>query len=159
MSPYFTQFDHDHMEIALEEAHAAGERGEVPVGAVAVYDKVLIARHGNRREELDDPSAHAEILVLREAAKQMKSWRLTGVHLYVTLEPCIMCCGALMAARIERLYYGCRDDRFGGQSLYHLLTDARLNHQVDARSGLQEAACKKLLDDFFRTRRNSLLNK
>jgi tRNA(adenine34) deaminase len=142
------------MEIALVEARAARDRGEVPVGAVAVSDERLIGRGRNRTEELQDPVAHAEILALREAARELGSWRLLGVTLYSTLEPCAMCSGACVLARIERLVYGADDPKAGmSGSLATLPQDPRLNHRVEIVRGILAEECGELLRSFFRDRR------
>jgi tRNA(adenine34) deaminase len=142
------------MEIALVEARAARDLGEVPVGAVAVTDERLIGRGRNRTEELQDPVAHAEILALREAARALGSWRLLGVTLYSTLEPCAMCSGACVLARIERLVYGADDPKAGmSGSLATLPQDPRLNHRVEIVRGVLATECGELLRSFFRDRR------
>ena len=142
------------MEAALEEARAALDAGEVPVGAVAVRDGAIVGRGRNRTVELQDPTAHAEMLALREAAAALGSWRLIGVSLYVTLEPCAMCSGACVLARIDRLVYGAADPKAGmSGSLASIPTDPRLNHRVDIVGGILAAACGALLKDFFRARR------
>jgi tRNA(adenine34) deaminase len=142
------------MNLALEEAALAFERGEVPVGAVLVRDGEVIKSGHNRREESRDPSAHAEIMVLRAGAEGSDSWRLLGTTLYVTKEPCIMCAGGILNSRVQRLVYGCRDTKAGGvDSLYTLLNDRRLNHQVEVTSGVLEEQCASLLRRFFRERR------
>jgi tRNA(adenine34) deaminase len=128
--------------------------GEVPVGAVVVKDGKVISSSHNLRETTKDPSAHAEILALRDATKRSDSWRLTESTLYVTKEPCIMCAGALVNARITRLVYGCRDEKAGGvDSLYRILNDRRLNHQVGVVSGILEDECAEILRIFFKDRR------
>lgn len=142
------------MEIALEEARAARDRGEVPVGAVAVSGERLIGRGRNRTEELQDPVAHAEILALREAARALGSWRLLGVTLYSTLEPCAMCSGACVLARIQRLVFGADDPKAGmSGSLATLPQDPRLNHRVEIVRGVLADECGELLRSFFRDRR------
>jgi len=149
--------DEDHrvwMEEALVEARHAGERGEVPVGAVAVLDGRLVGRAGNRTEELQDATAHAEMLALREAADAVGSWRLTGVTLYATLEPCAMCSGACVLARIDRLVYGADDPKAGmSGSLANVPQDPRLNHRVEVIRGMLADECGALLKEFFRDRR------
>jgi len=143
------------MRLALKEAGLAFFEGEVPVGAVVVKDGKVISSSHNLREISKDPSAHAEILALRDATKISDSWRLTGLTLYVTKEPCIMCSGALVNSRITRLVYGCRDEKAGGvDSLYSILNDSRLNHQVEVVSGVLEDECAELLRSFFKERRN-----
>ena len=142
------------LELALEEARAALAGGEVPVGAVAVRDGAIIGRGRNRTEELQDPTAHAEMVTLRAAARALGSWRLTGVSLYVTLEPCAMCSGACVLARIDRLVYGAADPKAGmSGSLASIPTDPRLNHRVVVVGGILAAECGSLLTDFFRARR------
>lgn len=142
------------MQLAHEEAMLAYRAGEVPVGAVVVRDRQVLARAHNLRETSCDPSAHAEILALRASTEAADTWRLSGTTLYVTLEPCIMCSGAIINARVGRLVYGCRDVKAGGvDSLYSILTDSRLNHQVDVTAGVLEEDCASLLRQFFRERR------
>ena len=138
----------------MKEAGLAFHRGEVPVGAVVVKDEKVVSSSHNCREASKDPSAHAEILAIRDATKISDSWRLTGLTLYVTKEPCIMCAGALVNSRITRLVYGCRDEKAGGvDSLYSILSDRRLNHQVEVVSGVLENECAGILKDFFKERR------
>jgi len=142
------------MRLALKEAGLAFQRGEVPVGAVISKDGKVVSSSHNLRETSKDPSAHAEILVIRDATKISDSWRLTGLTLYVTKEPCIMCAGALVNSRIARLVYGCRDEKAGGvDSLYRILNDKRLNHQVEVVSGVLDEECAAMLRNFFRERR------
>jgi tRNA(adenine34) deaminase len=142
------------MRLALKEAGLAFLEGEVPVGAVVVKDGEVISYSHNLREISKDPSAHAEILAIRDATKISDSWRLAGLTLYVTKEPCIMCAGALVNSRISRLVYGCKDEKAGGvDSLYTILNDRRLNHQVEVVSGVLEDECAGLLRKFFKERR------
>ena len=142
------------MELALAAARDAGQRGDVPVGAVVVYDDRVIGEGGNRTEELRDPTAHAEMLALRSAAAQLGSWRLTGATLYVTLEPCAMCAGAAVLARIDRLVFGADDPKAGMcGSLANLADDARLNHRIEIMRNVRSAECGALLKAFFRDRR------
>nr|WP_242823322.1 tRNA adenosine(34) deaminase TadA [Thermaerobacter subterraneus] len=144
------------MAEALAEARRALALGEVPVGAVAVYQDAIIARGHNLRERLGDPTAHAEILVLREAAARLGGWRLEGVTLYVTLEPCPMCAGAIVLARVPRLVYGARDPKAGAAgSLMNLVQHDRLNHRVELRSGVLADASAALLRGFFRRLRDT----
>lgn len=151
-----TPADYIFMQEALLEAEKAAADGEVPVGAVLVKDGQIIVRAHNQREMSGDPTAHAEIIVLQEAAKLARNWRLTGLSLYVTLEPCTMCAGALVLARIDRLIYGARDSKAGAVgSLMNIVQDERLNHYVKVSSGVMEAECGKILKDFFRQRRKS----
>jgi tRNA(adenine34) deaminase len=146
--------DEDYMRLALEAAAEAGERGEVPVGAVVVAGGRVVAQAGNRRETTGDPTAHAEILALRQAATALGSWRLTGSELYVTLEPCLMCAGALVAARIERLVFGAPDPKAGAcGSLYNLCADPRLNHELPVRAGVLRDECAEMLSGWFARRR------
>ena len=142
------------METALEEARAALARGEVPVGVVAVREDEIVGRGRNRTGELQDPTAHAEMLALREAAAALKSWRLIGVSLYVTLEPCAMCSGACVLGRIDRLVYGASDPKAGmSGSLASIPADPRLNHRVEIIGGVLADECGMLLVGFFRARR------
>jgi tRNA(adenine34) deaminase len=142
------------MALALDEARRAGERGEVPVGAVVLVDGRVVSQAGNRRERDGDPTAHAEVLALRAAAAAMGSWRLDGASLVVTLEPCPMCAGALLSARVERVVFGAANTENGAcGTLYNLCVDPRLNHEVVVVHGVQAAAASALLDDFFAARR------
>jgi tRNA(adenine34) deaminase len=142
------------MRLALEQAEAARAHGDVPVGAVVVRDRRVIATAGNEREQRADPTAHAEILALRAAANAAGDWHLDGSTVYVTLEPCVMCAGALVAARVERLVYGPQDPRAGAAlSLYNVVCDPRLNHQIEITSGVLAEECARLLRDFFEGRR------
>lgn len=142
------------MRLALEEASLAFIEGEVPVGALLVKDGEVIAKAHNCRESSRDPTAHAEILALRAGTRKNDSWRLTNSTLYVTKEPCIMCAGAMLNARLGRLVYGCKDSKGGAvDSLYNLLSDKRLNHQVEIVSGVLEDECALILKRFFQERR------
>jgi tRNA(adenine34) deaminase len=146
--------DDDAMGLALDEARRALDHGDVPVGAVALVGGEVVASDHNRREELGDPTAHAELLVVRAAARVVGGWRLGGVTLVVTLEPCPMCAGALVAARVGRLVFGAADPRAGAcGSLYNLCTDPRLNHDVVVTHGVRAAECSGLLAHFFTARR------
>lgn len=143
------------MDIALHEAQDAADRGEVPVGAVIVHKGEVIAKSGNTIAASHDPTGHAEILVIREAARILGSERLIDCHLYVTLEPCTMCAGAISHARIRRLYYGAADEKGGGVDHgARFFTQATCHHRPEVYSGFQEAECEILLKDFFKTRRN-----
>jgi tRNA(adenine34) deaminase len=146
--------DEDAMELALAEARLAAEEGEVPVGAVALIDgRVVSARH-NEREAAADPTAHAEILALRDAAVAVGGWRLDAVTLVVTLEPCPMCAGALVAGRVRRIVFGASDPRAGAcGTLYNLCADPRLNHELDVTGGVAATACGDLLSSFFAEKR------
>ena len=138
------------MRLALEEASLAFSKGEVPVGAVLVSEDVVIARTHNTRESSKDPTAHAELNAIRIGAQKGCNWRLTEATLYVTKEPCIMCAGAMVNARISRVFYGCKDEKGGAvDSLYLLLSDKRLNHQVEVISGILADECAELLKRFF----------
>jgi len=143
------------MKEALKEAEKAYEKGEVPVGAVLVLEGKIISKAHNIKESISDPTAHAEILAIREACKALDAWRLTEATLYVTKEPCIMCCGAIINARLKRLVFGCKDSKGGGAvSLYNILQDRRLNHQVEIKDGILEEECREILQRFFKELRN-----
>ena len=138
------------MRRALAAAAEAAGRGEVPVGAVVVLGDQVVSVAHNERETASDPTAHAEVLALRRAAAALGSWRLCDADLYATMEPCPMCAGALVNARIRRVYYGCDDPKAGAvRSLYQILDDRRLNHRVEAIPGLLGADAAALLRDFF----------
>jgi len=138
------------MKLALQEANRAVEKEEVPVGAVVVCGDRVVGRGHNRREELQSPTAHAEMLALQEAASSLRSWRLQDCTLYVTLEPCVMCVGAILQARIARLVFGCLDPKGGAaESLYRLCEDPRLNHNVVVTSGVLGSECARILSEFF----------
>ena len=141
-----------HMEMALEEAQLAADADEVPVGAVIVsLDKGVIARAHNQREQLLDPTAHAEMIAIREAAKAVGGWRLVGATLYVTQEPCPMCAGAIVNARVEKVVFGCDNPKAGAvRTLYRMLEDSRLNHRVHVEGGVLANECGGLLTEFFR---------
>jgi tRNA(adenine34) deaminase len=142
------------MKMALEEAGKAFDKNEPPVGAVIVYEGDIIARGHNLRETLQDPTAHAEMLAIRSAASKLKRWRLNDCTLYVTLEPCAMCAGAMVLARLERLVYGADDPKAGAVgSLMNLVSDERLNHQIKFYGGVLASECGALLKDFFSSRR------
>lgn len=139
------------MQAALAEARQAELLGEVPIGAVVVYQGQIVGRGHNMREHFQDATYHAEMLAIMEACTTLGSWRLTGCELYVTLEPCIMCAGAMINARIDHLYYAAPDPKAGGvTSLYQLLNDQRLNHQVTVHAGLLADQAAQMLRDFFR---------
>ena len=148
--------DDDWMAEALTLAGRAGARGEVPVGAVVVCDGAIVGRGGNAPIAGNDPTAHAEIAALREAAAALGNYRLPGCALYVTLEPCAMCAGAIMHARLARLVYGARDPKTGAcGSVVDLFAELRLNHHTRVRGGVAEDACGSLLTQFFAARRRS----
>ena len=143
------------MRVALEQAQRVRDAGDVPVGAVLLDpDGKVVAAAGNEREATTDPTAHAEVVVLRRAAAASGTWRLDGHTLVVTLEPCTMCAGALVLARVERCVFGAYDPKAGAvASLFDVLRDPRLNHRVDVRGGILEAECAQVLLDFFERRR------
>ncbi len=147
--------DDEAMVLALAEAAEAGAAGDVPVGAVVLGPAgEVLARDHNRREETGDPTAHAEVLALRAAARTAGSWRLAATTVVVTLEPCPLCAGALLAARVARVVFGAADPKAGAcGSLYNLCVDPRLNHQLEVVAGLREAECAELLSGFFAGRR------
>lgn len=146
--------DQRFMKIAIEQAQIAEENGDVPIGAVIVYQNQIIGKAYNQREQLQDPTAHAEIIALTQAAAFLESWRLHDCTIYVTLEPCPMCAGALVLARLDRLVYGCDDSKTGAvKSLYNIVQDDRLNHRLEVTSGILSNECSKLLQDFFLRRR------
>jgi len=142
------------MRLAIEEAVAAQAHGDVPIGAVVVRDGEVVARRHNERELTGDPTAHAEVLALRDAAAVVGHWRLTDCTLYVTLEPCVMCAGALVNARIGRVVYGAVDPKAGAvESLYEVCGDGRLNHRPPVQAGMLADECGALLKQFFAARR------
>ena len=144
------EIDQRYLEQALREARQAFEAGEVPVGAVVVRDGKIIGRGQNRRESLQDPTAHAEILAITAAANHVGDWRLKGCTLYVTKEPCPMCGGALVNARLDRLVFGAYDEQAGCcGSLYQLCRDPRFNHQLEVAGGILEPQCREILQEFF----------
>jgi tRNA(adenine34) deaminase len=150
------QSDETLMYLALEEARSCVATGDVPVGAVIARDGDVLAAAGNGRERLQDPTAHAEVLVLREAARRTGSWRLDGCTLVVTLEPCAMCAGAIVLARVQRVVFGATDPKAGfAGSLGDLVRDARLNHHVELTSGVLAEECGEVVREFFRGRRGS----
>jgi tRNA(adenine34) deaminase len=146
--------DEQAMVLALAEAREAAGRGEVPVGAVVIADGTVVGASGNERETLQDPTAHAEILALRQAAAALGSWRLGNATLYVTLEPCPMCAGALVAARLGRVVFGAVDPKAGAcGSLYNLCADPRLNHELPVAGGVLGEECSSVLSEWFAARR------
>jgi tRNA(adenine34) deaminase len=146
--------DETFMAEALAEARRAAAEGEVPIGAVLVIEGRIAGRGRNARERLRDPTAHAEILALQEAARTLGRWRLTGSTMYATLEPCPMCAGALVNARVDRLVYGVADPKAGAvETLFDIVRDARLNHRVAVSSGVLGEECSAVLREFFRERR------
>jgi tRNA(adenine34) deaminase len=143
------------MEAALLLAREAADDGDVPVGAVVVCDGVIVGRGRNRREADGDPISHAEVLALQDAARARGSWRLDGCTLFVTLEPCPMCAGAIVQSRVARLVFGARDDKLGGvRSLFQICDDPRSYHRVDVHEGVLSGECSAILRDFFGARRS-----
>jgi tRNA(Arg) A34 adenosine deaminase TadA len=143
------------MGLALDEARRAGAAGEVPVGAVVVLDDRVIGSGHNQPIAASDPTAHAEILALRQAARTVANYRLPGATLYATVEPCPMCCGAVLHARLARVVYGAADAKAGAaRSLYRLLDDPRMNHEVIVSAGVRSLECATLLSEFFKSRRS-----
>ncbi len=148
--------DDDAMAIALSEARAAAAEGDVPVGAVTLHGGQVVAARHNERERSGDPTAHAEMLALRDTAAALGGWRLSEVTMVVTLEPCPMCAGALVAARVGRLVFGATDPRAGAcGTLYNLCADPRLNHELPVEGGLRAAECGDLLSSFFAAKRGA----
>jgi tRNA(adenine34) deaminase len=148
------EMDQVYMQLALAQAEQARAAGEVPVGAVIVHESRVIAAAHNQREQLHDPTAHAEMIAITQAAEALQSWRLEGCRLYVTLEPCPMCAGAILQARIPQLIFGAADPKAGAvQSLYQLLSDVRLNHRTQFTAGVLADRCGRLLSDFFQRQR------
>ncbi|MHC4291399.1 MAG: tRNA adenosine(34) deaminase TadA [Planctomycetota bacterium] len=146
--------DEQYMQKAIDQAYIAEENGDVPIGCVIVHENRVIAKAYNQREQLNDPTAHAEIIALTQASEFIGNWRLHGCTIYVTLEPCPMCAGALVLGRLDRLVYGTDDPKTGAvKSLYNIVQDERLNHRLNVTSGVLEDECKKQLQDFFQRRR------
>ena len=146
--------DERYMQLALEQAEAAAAADEAPVGAVIVADGRVLAAARNEREALRDPTAHAEMIAITQAASALKNWRLEHCTLYVTLEPCPMCAGAIVLARIPRVVFGALDPKGGAaRSLYQLLEDPRLNHSVEVVEGVLSEPCGRVLSEFFREKR------
>jgi tRNA(adenine34) deaminase len=148
---YLLSRDYRYMDMAIDQAKEAQTLGEVPIGAVLVSgDGMVLAAAGNRRETWQDPTAHAELMVLRQAAQRLGSWRLLDTTLYVTLEPCVMCMGAIILARVPTLVFGAKDPRAGAVgSIYDFSCDERFNHSVEVRSGVRAEECGALLSNFF----------
>jgi tRNA(adenine34) deaminase len=142
------------MAQALVEANLARDEGEVPVGAVAVLKGRIVGRGHNRNDALQDPTAHAEIIALSAAAQSMANWRLSGVTLYVTMEPCLMCTGALILSRVRRVVFGIRDEKFGAcGSVYDIPWDNRFSHKLEVKPGVLEDECRRVLQLFFQQHR------
>src|SRR5437016_5363851 len=151
----YMDVDEPFMDLALAEARKAEAAGEVPVGAVIVANGVVIARGFNQPISLSDPTAHAEIISIREACRHTGNYRLSNATMYCTVEPCMMCAGAMIHARLARLVFGTPDPKAGSAgSIYNVLTDPRLNHRVEVISGIREDECASLLRDFFQRRRS-----
>jgi len=147
------------MRVAIEAARVAEENDDVPIGAVIVHNNQIIAKAYNQREQLQDPTAHAEIIALTQAAAALETWRLNGCTMYVTLEPCPMCAGALVLARIDRIVYGCDDPKTGAiKSLYNIVQDNRLNHRVEVTCGILSDEYSRILQEFFKKRRTENLD-
>lgn len=145
------------MRAALVEAQKAYDLGEVPIGAVVVRDGAIVATGHNLRERDRDPTAHAEVVAIRHAARRLGSWRLTDCTLYVTIEPCPLCAGALVMARIDRLVYGAADPKAGAvDTLYDIVRDARLNHRIEVTAGVLQEECAALMQSFFRRLRKGV---
>ena len=146
--------DERFMRAAIEAARVAEDNGDVPIGAVIVFENRIIAKAYNQKEQLADPTAHAEIIALTQAAAALQSWRLNGCTIYVTLEPCPMCAGALVLSRMNRLVYGCDDPKAGAcKSMYNIVQDGRLNHRLEVTGGIMEDQCREQLQEFFAKRR------
>lgn len=146
--------DEQYMRLALDEAVAAFDEDEVPIGAVIVHGGAVIGRGHNQRERLADPTAHAEMIAITAAAESLRDWRLIDCTLYVTLEPCLMCAGAILQARLPRLVYGVEDPKAGAcGTLYNVIDDERLNHRVECVAGVLPADCRELLQHFFEQKR------
>ena len=142
------------MRAAIEAARIAEDNGDVPIGAVIVCENRIIGKAYNQREQLNDPTAHAEIIALTQAAAARQSWRLNGCTMYVTLEPCPMCAGALVLSRMDRLVYGCGDPKSGAcGSLYNIVGDERLNHRLEVAAGVLAEECREQLQNFFEQKR------
>jgi tRNA(adenine34) deaminase len=146
--------DSEYMRMAVAEARSARAKGEVPVGALVVLGGKVIARAGNCPISSCDPSAHAEMLAIRRAAKKIGNYRLAGAEIFVTKEPCVMCAGAMAHARIKRLVYGCRDEKSGAAgSVFGITSSPSLNHTVDVKGGVMASECSRILKEFFRNKR------
>src|SRR5512141_1621600 len=148
------------MAFAIEQAKRAREYGDVPVGAVVTVGGEVVATAYNRREADNDPTAHAEVLALREAGRVLGNWRLSEATVYITKEPCVMCAGALMSARVARVVYGAQDPKYGAAwSVFNILQDDRLNHRTEVAAGVLAEDCVALLRDFFENRRVNSIDK
>lgn len=150
------ELDEYYMAQAIAEGKKAYALGEIPIGAILVHNGTIISRHHNRRELDQDATAHAEVLVIREACDLLKRWRLTGCTLYVTIEPCPMCAGAIINSRIDRVVYGASDYKGGAvESLFNVLSHPELNHEPQLQAGILADECAQLMKDFFKERRKS----
>lgn len=146
--------DEEYMQLAIKQAEQAAEIGEIPIGAVLVHNGEVIAAAHNLRETNNDATAHAEILVIREACSKLGRWRLSGCSLYVTVEPCPMCSGGIVNSRIDKVVYGCPDVKAGGaESIFNIITNPNLNHCAEVRSGVLEEDCANVMRRFFQKRR------
>lgn len=146
--------DEEYMQLAIEQAEKAAEMGEIPIGAVLVHEGAVIAAAHNLRETNHDATAHAEMLVIREACAKLDRWRLSGCSLYVTVEPCPMCSGGIVNSRIDKVVYGCPDVKAGGaESIFNIITNPNLNHTAIVRSGVCEEECAEVMKAFFKKRR------
>ena len=146
--------DRYYMQLALEEARKAAELGEIPIGAVLVHNGGVVCRAHNMRETWQSATAHAEVIVIGEACKKLARWRLSGCTLYVTVEPCPMCSGAIVNSRIDRVVYGCPDVKAGGaESIFNIITNPNLNHCAEVVSGVCEEECAGVMKEFFKRRR------
>ncbi|MDY4919887.1 MAG: tRNA adenosine(34) deaminase TadA [Phascolarctobacterium sp.] len=144
----------EYMQLALEEARKAAALGEIPIGAVLVHEGEVVARAHNMRETWQDGTAHAEVIVIQEACKKLGRWRLSGCSLYVTVEPCPMCSGAIVNSRIDTVVYGCPDVKAGGaESIFNIITNPNLNHTATVISGICELECAQVMKEFFKRRR------
>ncbi len=148
-------FEEKCMKLALQEAKKAGEKGEIPIGAILIKGNKILAKGHNRCIEFNDPTAHAEILVLRKAGAVLKNYRLNGTVMYVTVEPCPMCVSAMVHSRISRLVFGAPEPKFGAvESKFNLLQGEGLNHKIEVKKGVLAKECAEVLKDFFNKRRN-----
>jgi len=154
---FLLEKDLEYMQLALEQARLAPARGEVPIGAVLVQDGQVLAQVHNFREVWQDPTAHAEVVAIREAATRLGTWRLTGTTLYVTVEPCSMCAGAIIQSRVSRLVFGARDPKAGAcGSVFNLPDERRLNHRVEVIGGIMERESQELMQAFFKRLRDDV---
>ncbi|MCR5113008.1 MAG: tRNA adenosine(34) deaminase TadA [Acholeplasmatales bacterium] len=142
--------DIKYMKAALKEAQKAYDKGEVPIGCVIVYNDKIIARGHNQRETLESPLAHAEVIAIKKASKKLNSWRLEDCTMYITLEPCVMCSGAIIQSRIPKVIYGALDYRFGTHKSIANIFDIKFNHTVDISGGLMEEECSNIITQFFK---------